>query len=93
MKRSLEKWHHALQTITESKSSRFSGWFGSGGRASPLPQVTSSNSLEIGSSSEDGLDNKSAEVANTQNEPWLFCWLRKMRAVGLTKYSLYFFGE
>ena len=93
MKRSLEKWHHALQTITESKSSRFSGWFGSGGRASPLPQVTSSQSLEIGSSSESGLDNRSAELAHSYNEPWLFCWLRKIREVALTKYSLYFFGE
>ena len=92
-KRSLDKWLHALQTITESRSSRFSGWFGSGGRASPLPQVTSTHSFEIGSSAEDGLDNRSAEFSHSHNEPWLFCWLRKMRMVALTKFSLYFFGE
>ena len=85
-KRALNSWVHALQTHTESKSSKFfaSSWFG----GSPQPKVVSpSTTSEEPKCSEEGSDG----LTYTYVEPQLVTWLNKMRNLGLNKLSLYFF--
>ena len=85
-KRALNSWVHALQTHTESKSSKFfaSSWFG----GSPQPKVVSpSTTSEEPKCSEEGYDG----LTYNYIEPQLVTWLNKIRNLGLSKLSLYFF--